>query len=159
MSLTNLYIAHVGVKQLAEERARAAQAAAEQAQQAAAAKLLRAYLAKWEPLRPLLGLKGAPTLQGGEVVIFGQSSINDLPVDTMASVGLPRDDAHRPNLVITIRSRLLEGVFNRMEITSNLEATDYPERLGLLCTIWMAHYGRAMAEQQTADHEQCRTVD
>lgn len=149
MSLTNLYIAHVGAKQLAAERAQAARAAAEQAQQAAAAKLLRAYLAKWQPLRPLLGLKGRPTLQGGEMVMVGQSSINDLPVDTMAGVVLPRDAAHQPNLVIMIRSRLLPDVINRMEITNNLEGTDYADRLGLLCTIWLEHYNRALQERET----------
>ena len=150
-NLTNLYIAHVGTQQLAEERAERARHEAEQAQQEAAARLLRQYLAKWEPLRSLLGIKGGPVLQDGELVLHGRTSVNDLPVDTTASVEMPRDAAHRPNLRIAISSRLLPDVTNRLEITSHLDAYHYSGRLGLLCTIWMEHYQSALTELAVAE--------
>lgn len=104
-----------------------------------AARLLRQYLAKWAPLRKLLGLKGAPVLADGVLAYHGQSSVNDLPVDTTAGVSLANTNLH-----ITIRSRLLPEVVNRLEIPSHIDGHDYPERLGLLCTIWMEHYRRAL---------------
>lgn len=111
-----------------------------------AARLLRQYLAKWEPLRKLLGLKGAPVLTDEALTYHGQSSVNDLPVDTTAGVGPLHYQGHVPNLVITIKSRLLPTIVNRLEIPSYIDSYLYPERLGLLCTIWMEHYRRALVE-------------
>ena len=146
MTLTDIYTTILADQTAAEREAVATSLATTQAQVVAATRLLRQYLAKWEPLRSLLGIKGWPVLTGGEMVLHGQTSINNLPVDTTASVELPRDAAHQPNFRISISSRLLPDVTNRLEITSHLDAYHYPERLGLLCTIWMEHYQSALTE-------------
>lgn len=150
-TLTEIYVATVAAKMQTEYKVQESETAYARAQQIAAGRRLEAYLAKWPLLPKLLGLKGEPTLHGGEVVICGQSSVNDLPVDTMASIGLPRNDQDHPNLQITIASRAFPAISNRMGITHNLPVADYPDRLGTLCTIWMEHYARMLAEQAAAE--------
>ena len=161
-TLTDIYTTTLADQAAAEREAIATRLATAQAQQNAAKLLLLAYLAKWEPLRSLLGIKGGPVLTGGEMLLHGQTSVNNLPVDITASVELPRDEAHKPNFRIAISSRLLPDVTNRLEITSHLDAYHYPERLGLLCTIWMEHYRsaltqRAVEEQSAREQAQWTT--
>lgn len=161
-TLTELYTTAVDAKANALAAAQAAQAQLEQEKIEAGVTLLRRYLAKWEPLRSLLGIKGQPQHENGRIYLTGQSSVNSLPVNTMVHLDLPAyahpDPRQQPNLVITLRSVTLPDAVNTVGIPPTLPTDGYADRLGALCTLWMDNYYRHQTEQAQSDAKQAERL-
>jgi hypothetical protein len=157
-TLSELYVSVIEEEQAAAQQRAADQQEALAAKQQEAELLLEDYLENWPPLRSCLGLRGASQKNERVVGLTGQTSINNLPVATSASVEVPLYNGYENRLTLTIRSQTLPDVVNTLAIPIYVNAVDYPRKLGVLCSTWMENFMRAKAEAETVERTKAEAL-
>lgn len=127
---------------------------------------LYAYLENWKPMQEMLGLKREPAVDGERLLVQweGTSAINNVPIQTRVRVAFPGYDhiatGHRAALQIVLVSAEDERVFVQGEIQSQREATEYPQILGRLCSLFMErHAGQLATDAQAAAHREAQLAE